>query len=84
LTLQVEAKFICPEIVGPLRDGLYDVADGATIADLLDASRAECPDCPPKSWASQLMYLKNGMLAQSYTSLDEGDRIHFLRRVFGG
>ena len=67
-----------------MRDGAYELVEGATVADLLDASRAECPNCPPKSWTSQLMFLKNGMQAQLDTELAEGDRVHFLRRVFGG
>jgi len=82
--LQVEAKFICPEIVGPLRDGAYEIPEGATVSDLLECCRGECPDRPAKSGADQLMFLKNGMQAQLNTQLSPGDKVHFLRKIFGG
>ena len=82
--MQVEAKFICAEIVGPLRDGAYEIPEGATVSDLLECCRAECPNSHPISWASQLMFLKNGMQAQMDTQLSPGDKVHFLRKIFGG
>ena len=82
--MQVEAKFICAEIVGPLRNGTYEIPEGSTVSDLLEHCRAECGDCPPKSWASQLMFLRNGKQAQPDTLLCAGDKVHFLRKIFGG
>ena len=82
--MQVEAKFICPEIVGPLRDGNYEIPEGASISELLEISRAECPDSIPGDVEAVLMFLKNGKQAQLDTKLSEGDRIHYLRRIFGG
>ena len=82
--MQVEAKFICAEIVGPLKDGAYDIPEGSTISDFLECCRAECPDRPQKSGADQLMFLKNGVQAQLNTPLSSGDKVHFLRKIFGG
>ena len=82
--MQVEAKFICPEIVGPLRNGVYDIPEDATISDFLDCCRAECPDRPQNSGADQLMLLRNGMQAQLDTRLHPGDKVHFLRKIYGG
>ena len=82
--MQVEAKFVCAEIVGPLREGVYDVPEGATISDLLEISRAECADRLPVNREEQLMFLRNGMQAQLDTQLSPGDKVHFLRKIFGG
>ena len=82
--MQVEAKFICAEIVGPLRDGAYEVQDGSMISDLLEISRGECPEPTPENSAGQLMFLRNGKQAQLDTELSDGDKIHFLRKIYGG
>ena len=82
--MRIEAKFICPEIVGPLRSGAYEVPEGAAISDLLAISRAEHYGQAPECGKDFLLFLRNGKPAQVDTKIAPGDKIHILREVFGG
>ena len=82
--MQVEVKFICPELVGPLRSGAYEVPEGAAISDLLEISRSECAGRVPETVSDQLLYLVNGKSAQQDARLSGGDMVYVLRKVYGG
>jgi len=80
----VEARFLCSDIVGQLRSGDYTVPEGASISDLLEISRAECPDKVPDERVDYLIFLQNGKSAQLTAKLAPGDKIHVLRKIIGG
>ena len=82
--MRVEAKFVCAEIVGPLRSGVYEIPEGSEVSDLLAAGQAECRDKSRKNVKDMLIFLKNGKPAQLYTKLAEGDKVHILLKVLGG
>ena len=82
--MRVEAKFVFPENPGAQGSGAYDVPDGAAVSDLLEAGRAVYGDRIPKNPEDLLIFLRNGMPAQLGTRLSEGDRIHILRKIYGG
>ena len=82
--MRVEARFVCKEIVGPLRSGVYEIPEGSEVSDLLAAGQAECRAKSRKNVKDMLIFLKNGKPAQLYTKLAEGDKVHILLKVFGG
>jgi len=82
--LRVELKFFCPELVGPLRGGVYDVPENATISELLEISGSECSYRIPDTSLDYLLFLLNGKSARPDARLSPGDKIYVLRKVFGG
>ena len=82
--MQIEVKFVCPELVGPLRSGAYDLPEGATILELLEKSRSEHPGLTPETATDYLLFLLNGKSAQMHARLSHGDKLYVLRKIFGG
>jgi sulfur carrier protein ThiS len=82
--LQIEVQFICPEIVGPLRSGAYDVPENTTISELLEISSSECSCKLSENVLDYLLFLLNGKSAQPDAKLTHGDKLYVLRTVFGG
>ena len=82
--MQVEAKFLCAEIVGPLRSGPYDIPEGSKVSDLLKTGLTQFQDRSYENVKDMLIFLRNGKPAQLDTKLDEGDIVHILLKVFGG
>ena len=82
--MQVEARFICSEIVGPLRSGPYEIPENSTVADLLKLSRAECSEQLPKYGTDMLIFLRNGKQALLNTKLSDGDKVYILLKILGG
>jgi len=82
--MQVEAKFVCAEVVGPLRSGAYEIPEDSDISDLLKTCLAECPGQDRGNMEEMLIFLRNGKPAQPDTILAEGDKIDILLKVFGG
>ena len=82
--MRIEARFVCSEIIGPLRNGDYELPEGAVISDLINQSRAECPEQVPDSRLDYLIFMRNGKPANLNTELADGDKVHILRKIVGG
>jgi ThiS family. len=82
--VQVEVRFICAEIVGPLRSGPYEIPEGSNISDLLELSRSEYEGQLPQYGTDMLIFLINGKPALLDAVLSDGDKVHILRKIFGG
>ena len=82
--MKVDVKFVCPEIVGPLRSGAYDVPENITISELLEICSSECFVPPPENIQFNLLILINGKPALPDAKLSDGDQVHVLRKVFAG
>ena len=82
--MRVEAKFVFPEASGLPGSGDYDIPEGAAVSDLLEAGREVYGDRIPENAGELLIFLRNGMPAQIGTKLSEGDKIHILRKIYGG
>ena len=80
----VEAKFICADVVGPLKSGPYEIAEGSSVSDLIKTCLARSPGRRYENVKDMLIYLRNGKQAQPDTKLSEGDTVHILLKVFGG
>ena len=82
--MQIEVRFICPELVGPLRSGVYDLPENVTISELLERSCSEHPGRTQKTATDYLLFLLNGRPAQPDARLSPGDMLYVLRKIFGG
>jgi molybdopterin converting factor small subunit len=82
--MKITAKFSCPDIVGNLREGDYEIADGATILEAMEAffrdDGRELSDGVKKN----VVFVLNYMPAQWETVLKEGDNMRVLYRFLGG
>jgi sulfur carrier protein ThiS len=82
--LKVEVIFICHEIVGELRNGIYEVPVGTDILELLKISSAECNVQILEDAEDKLLFLVNGKSVQPDAKLSAGDKVYVLRQIFGG
>ena len=82
--MQVTAKFMCPEVVGPVKGGAYEVPEGTDAAGLLALARQACGLPVDEGLAGQLLFLRNQRPATGDTVLEEVDTVLFLRKIYGG
>ena len=82
--MQVNVMFVCSEVVGPLRSGIYEIPEDSALSDLLDISASECPSQCQQTDYDLLVFLRNGRPAQLDSKLYPGDKIHVMLKIFGG
>ncbi len=78
-------KPICPEILGALSEGYYDVenrctAKRALICCIFNSGLTDIDPAAP----GRLIYMLNGKHISPDTTLSENDRLMVLRPVYGG
>ncbi len=83
--MKIRLKTVCPEQLGRLPDGEYEVADGSTAQQALCACM-EAAGLRPASaeTLSQLVWLRNSSPTRPGAPLSEGDRLIVLRPLTGG
>ena len=83
--MKIRLKTVCPEQLGHLPDGAYEVADGCTAQEALRAcmESAGLQAASPET-LSRLIYLRNSSHIQPDDPLSEGDRLMVLRPLTGG
>jgi hypothetical protein len=82
--MRIEAKFTAKDIVGDLREGMYEMPDGTTAGDALlqfyrEAGREMNPELP-----NQIVFLVNYRRVQPESVLQDGDRLRILYKILGG
>lgn len=82
--MQIEVRFLCPELVGKMKNGVYSVPDGSTIRDLFAACMRENDFVPEQDYIKWLVLLADGRPAVWDTVLDQVSKVHVLRAVLGG
>lgn len=82
--MQLEVRFLCPELVGKVNSGIYTVADGATIRDLVAVCLRESDVVLEEGFEKWLVFLADGKPATWDTKLDRIKKVHVLRAVLGG
>jgi molybdopterin converting factor small subunit len=82
--MRLTAKFSCPDIVGHLREGEYEVADGATVRDAMESFFKEDGRELTDGVINNVVFVVNYMPAQWETVLNEGDSLRVLYRFLGG
>ena len=83
--MKIQLKTVCPEQVGELPDGEYEVADGCSAAQAL-GSCMEAAGLPPlpQAQVEKLIFMRNYRHAKPEEALTDGDRLTVLRPLTGG
>ena len=82
--MNIDLKFICRDLVGNLRDGIYEVPDAVTVKDLVDVSCNEADRELSESVKDHLIFLVNSKPAKWETTLTDGDKVRVLYKIVGG
>ena len=82
--MKVSVKFSCPEVLGNLKSGVYDVASGTSVRDLLTVCGTECNFQVDEKHLKWLLVVVNGRQVNWHTALSENSEVLFLRGALGG
>jgi len=82
--VKVSVKFSCPEVLGELKSGVYDVPDGISVRELLAACERECNYEVDEKHLKWLLVVADGRQVNWRTILSEGGKVSFLRGALGG
>jgi len=80
----VEAKFSSSNIAGKLRDGAYELPEGATVAELIEAAQSESGYMLTEEDKETLVFIFNNSPASYDTGLCHGGKLRVLFKVMGG
>ena len=81
--MTVIVRFVCQEVVGDARPGAYTLMDGGTIAQLMELAAKENGTFI-NNYEDYVIYSVNHRFATPQTTLQDGDNVPVLRKVFGG
>lgn len=82
--MKTEIMFSTRDLVGGLRDGLYDLLEGASVAALLAAAEREAGQSLSEDVRDCLLFLVGSRLAAWDTVLHDGDKVRVLFKILGG
>ena len=83
--MTIRLKTVCPEQLGRLPDGDYEVPEGCTALEALSACRASAALPPlPEGQLEKLIYMRNSRHIKPDEPLCAGDRLMVLRPLVGG
>jgi len=82
--LKISVKFSCPEVLGELKSGVYDVPDGISVRELLAACEKECNYQVNENHLKWLLVVADGRQVNWHTVLSEDGKVLFLRGALGG
>ena len=82
--MKITVKFSCPEVLGGLKSGVYDVVDGISVRELLSACETECNFQVNEKHLKWLLVVADGRQANWNAILSDGGNVSFLRGALGG
>ena len=82
--MKITVKFSCPEVLGALKSGVYDVAEGISVRELLAACETECNFQVDEKHLKWLLVIADGRQVNWHTILSECGKVSFLRGALGG
>jgi len=82
--MKITVKFSCPEVLGGLKNGVYDVADGISVRGLLSVCETECNFQVNEKHLKWLLVIADGRQVNWHTVLSEDGNVSFLRGALGG
>ncbi len=82
--MKVEIKFSVRDLVGDMRNGTYEVPEGATVEALLKAAQEEVGMTLAEGITNCFVFLVNNRPASWETVLQEGDFVRVLYKILGG
>ena len=82
--MKISVKFSCPEVLGGLKSGVYEVAAGVTARELLAACEKDCNFKVDEKHLKWLLVVANGRQVSWNTVLSDDGSVAFLRGALGG
>lgn len=82
--MKAEIKFSVRDLVGDMRDGLYEIPDGSTVNGLLEAAQKEAGRTLSEEVKMSFVFLVNSRPAQWETIVNDGDKVRVLYKILGG
>ena len=82
--MKITVKFSCPEVLGDLKSGVYDVAEEISVRELLAACERECNFQVNEKHLKWLLVIADGRQVSWQTVLSDGGNVSFLRGALGG
>ena len=82
--MKISVKFSCPEVLGELKSGVYDVPEGISVRELLAACETECKFQVDEKHLKWLLVVADGRQVNWQTPLSNGGKVLFLRGALGG
>lgn len=82
--MTVTVKYSVRDLVGSMRDGAYDIPDGATIEELIVLSQKEAGETLSDDVKNSFIFLLNSRTAAWDTLLSDGDKLRVLYKILGG
>lgn len=82
--MKAEIKFSVRDLVGDMRDGIYEIPDGLTVNGLMEASQKEVGKILSEEVKKSFVFLVNSRPASWETVLQDGDKVRVLYKILGG
>ncbi len=82
--MKVELKIHCRELTGNMEEGIYEMPEGSTTADLIHAAEKKAGFTLADTFFPWTFPVINGKTSQWYDEIHEGDKVTALHIVMGG
>lgn len=82
--MKAEVKFSVRDLAGDMRDGAYEIPEGATVEKLLADAQHEAGRLLSEEVKKSFVFLVNSRPAAWETVLHEGDKVRVLYKILGG
>ena len=82
--MTIDVKVNSSELAGILRSGAYELADGSTVADLMEIAQREAEFEMTREMKSNLVFLFDNRHASLETVLNGNGMLRVLHKVLGG
>ncbi|MCL2124811.1 MAG: hypothetical protein FWH33_02345 [Oscillospiraceae bacterium] len=82
--MTIEARFNSHDLIGKLRDGAYDLPDGATVAAFMEAAQREAGIELSEQQMESFVFVFNNSPAAYDTVLSGGGKLRVMFKLLGG
>jgi len=82
--MTVEARFNSNAIAGKLRDGAYELPDGALVGELLEEAQREAGLVLTDEQKNSFVFVFNNAPAAYNTPLSDGGKLRVMFKILGG
>ncbi len=82
--MKIKVHFNCPEILGSMKNGEYEIPEGATVRDLFLVCQRQNDFTVKEEHVKWLLVLADGKQAKWDAVLSDGGSVHIIRGIMGG
>ena len=82
--MTIEVRFNSSSIAGKLRDGAYELPEGANVAELMDLAQREAGYELSEEQKNSCVFVFNNSPASYETELQAGGKLRIMFKILGG